>query len=271
MGIKGMYLNIRALGPGAAGASLPLHFEASTFEPTPFEGDLRRQAATDVASGGGRFRVTAVSGGDSAPSQVDLDQLNEALSSLRLTAYTPEPIAAASGNPISGFGLHASVPQGWEGRISRGHVRAGDQTIDVSINEFSGPDPSSFVTGQMPLTIGPEEFVDSQDGAGSETARSFVDAGRQFQLWVALPRSPTAGRSARTRERVSRGLSRRARRLLSGDVSSRPPLRGRTDGRPAPAGRPRSSRTASWRRAGRRRSRTAIRATSFLRTRRSPR
>ena len=194
MGIKGMYLNIRALGPGAAPASLPLHFEASTFEPTPFEGDLRRQAAADVANGGGRFRVTAVSGGDSAPSQVDLDQLNQALASLRLTAYTPEPIAAASGNPISGFGLQASVPQGWEGGISRGQVHAGDQTIDVSINEFSGPDPSSFVTGQMPLTIGPEEFVDSQDGAGYETARSFVDAGRQFQLWVRSPdpRPPTA-------------------------------------------------------------------------------
>ena len=187
MGINGMYLNVRDLGSGGAGTSLPLHLDSSQFQPSSFEGGLRRQAAVDVSSDGERFRVTAVSGGDDPPAQRYLEQLNEMLASLSLTAYAPAPVAAASGDPIGGFGLHASVPSGWEGGIARGAIHAGDQSIDLTITEFAAPDAASFVTGRMPLTIGPAEFVRPQGGTGYETGRSFLAAGRAFQLWVRSP------------------------------------------------------------------------------------
>ena len=204
MGINGMYLNVRDLGRGGAGTSLPLHFDSSQFEPSSFEGGLRRQAAVDVSSDHERFRVTAVSGGDDPPAERYLDQLNEMLASLSLTAYTPAPVAAASGDPISGFGLHASVPSGWEGGIARGAIHAGDQLIDLTITEFAAPDAASFVTGRMPLTIGPAEFVRLQGGTGYETGRSFLAAGRAFQLWV---RSPDESPVRASLERVNAFLA----------------------------------------------------------------
>jgi hypothetical protein len=187
MGINGMYLNVRNLGAGDMGASVPLRFEAAQFEPASFEGAPRREAAADVASGGERFRVRAVSGGADPPPQRYLDELNQALSSLSLSAYAPGPAAAAAGDPIGGFGLHAKVPKGWEGGVARGEIHAGDQEIDLGIAEFSAADAGSFVTGRLPLTIGPTEFVHLQDGSGYETGRSFVEAGREFQLWVRSP------------------------------------------------------------------------------------
>ena len=214
MGINGMYLNVRDLGPGGAGTSLPLHFDSSQFEPSSFEGGLRRQAAVDVSSDHERFRVTAVSGGDDPPAQRYLDQLNEMLASLSLTAYSPAPVAAASGDPISGFGLHASVPSGWEGGIARGEVHAGDQLIDLTITEFSSPDAASFVTGRMPLTIGPTEFVHLQDGTGYETGRSFLDCRARVPALGALARPVTCGTGTRAGERLPRELPRRAGRLL---------------------------------------------------------
>jgi hypothetical protein len=193
MGINGMYLNVRDLGAGDAGAHLPLTFETTQFEPATFEDAPRRRATAAVASGGERFRVTAVSGGAGPPDQRYLDEVNDALSSLSLSAYTPVP-AAAAGDPVSGYGLHALVPAGWEGGIARGQIHAGDQEIDLGISEFSAADAGSFVTGRMPLTIGPAEFVQPQGGTGYETGRSFVDAGRVFQLWVRTPhRRPPDG------------------------------------------------------------------------------
>lgn len=203
MGINGMYLNVRDLGAGDAGESLPLHFEAARFEPASFEGASRREATADLASDGERFRVTAVSGGAGPPEQRDLDELNDALASLSLSAYTPSP-AAADGDPISGYGLHALVPDGWKGGIARGEVHAGDQEVDLGITEFSAGDAGSFVTGRMPLTIGPAEFVHPQGGSGYETGRSFLDAGRAFQLWV---RSPDVSPSDRELERVNAFLA----------------------------------------------------------------
>jgi hypothetical protein len=187
MGVNGMYLNIRDLGPGEADGSLPLRFEDSDFEAVPASVGPKRQAAEEVPSDGERFRVTAVSGGDSAPPQAYLVQLNDALSSLQLSPYTPRPAAAATGDSIGGFGLHANVPAGWEGGIARAEVHAGDASVDLAITEHSSPDAASFVTGHMPILIGPAEFVHPEGeggGTGYETGRSFVEAGREFQLWV---------------------------------------------------------------------------------------
>ena len=194
MGINGIYLNVRDLGAGTADRSLPLRFAPPDFAPSSFEGGHRREAAAEVTAGGERFGVTAISGGDDDPPQPYLDRLNEALSSLQLTAYSPAPTPAASGSPVTGYGLHVNVPSGWQGGIARGEIHAGDQTIDVGINEFSSPDVASFVTGRMPLTIGAAEFVHMQGGTGYETGRSFLDAGRVFQLWVRSPDpQPPAG------------------------------------------------------------------------------
>jgi hypothetical protein len=191
IGVNGMYLNVRDLGPGEAGASA-VQFAAADFLPGSPCCHLR-QASRDLESGGERFRVTAVSGGGDAPAERYLDQLNEALATLELAPYRAEPAAASSGDPIEGFGLHANVPHGWEGGIGRGDVRAGDSAVDVGITEFSSPDAASFVTGRFPLTIGPAEFVHPQGGTGYETGRSFLEAGRQFQLWVRTPdEHPTA-------------------------------------------------------------------------------
>ena len=63
----------------------------------------------------------------------------------------------------------------------------------MQIKEFSSSDAASFVTGRIPLTIGPAEFVHPQDGTGYETGRSFLAAGRAFQLWVrSSDQSPAA-------------------------------------------------------------------------------
>ncbi len=99
---------------------------------------------------------------------------------------------AASGDPIHGFGLHANVPRGWEGGIARGEVHAGDASVDVGITEFSSPDAASFVTGRIPLTIGPAEFVHMQEGTGYETGRSFLEAGRAVPAVGARPRCAPA-------------------------------------------------------------------------------
>ena len=45
----------------------------------------------------------------------------------------------------------------------------------------------------MPLTIGAAEFVHMQGGTGYETGRSFLDAGRVFQLLGALARPAAVG------------------------------------------------------------------------------
>jgi hypothetical protein len=198
MGINGIYLNVRDLGEGGGGRPLPVRFDASDFEPGSPEGGPRREAVAEVEADGERFRVTAVSGGADPPPQPNLQQLNDALSSLSLTAYAPELSAAASGDPIEGFGLHANVPRGWEGGIGRGQIHAGDEAVDLTISDFGAPEAASFVTGRMPLAIGPAEFVHPQGGTGYETGRSFLDAGRQFQLWVRSPdRRPSAEELAR--------------------------------------------------------------------------
>jgi hypothetical protein len=187
LGATGMYLNVRDLSPGDAGESLPARFAASDFGPTAFEGGVRRQASLELASDGERFRVTAVSGGVAAPAQPYLDELNAALASLRLTAYAPTPVGAATGDAIRGYGMHANLPSGWTGGIARGDVHASDGRVDLSITESDAPDAGSFVTGRMPLLIGPAEFVHQSVGAGYETGRSFVENDRQFQLWVRAP------------------------------------------------------------------------------------
>jgi len=204
LGVNGMYLNVRDLGPGDASGTLPLHLDVADFTPSSFEGGTYRQASVDVASDGEKFRVVGVSGGDSAPSAQYLDQLNRALSSLSLSAYEPQPVAAATGNTIDGFGLHANVPSGWQGGVARGKVHAGDGSLDLTIQEYSSPDAASFVTGRVPILLGPAEFVRPQGGTGYETGRSFLEAGREFQLWA---RSPSADPPADEIERANAFLA----------------------------------------------------------------
>jgi hypothetical protein len=184
LGINGMYLNVRDLGPGSTGASLPAQFDAKDFDTAPAGFDHLRQASRVVESDGERFRLVAVSGGDGPPQSHDLDQLNQALASLRLAVYHPQSVRAATGNAVDGFGLHVNVPDGWQGGIARGEIHAGDGAIDLEITEYHSPDSASFVTGHMPIQLGPAEFVQPQGGTGYETGRSFVDAGREFQLWA---------------------------------------------------------------------------------------
>jgi hypothetical protein len=204
IGINGMYLNVRDLGPGNADASVPLSLHAADFGMPEGLCCHLRQATIVLASGGERFRVVAVSGGDADPAQRDLDQLNEALSSLQLSAYQAPPLEAATGNPIDGFGLHANVPAGWNGGVARGEVHAGDDSLDVTISEYSSPDAAAFVTGHVPIRIGPAEFVQPPGGTGYETGRSFVEAGREFQLWV---RSPDDAPPPASLERVNAFLA----------------------------------------------------------------
>jgi hypothetical protein len=204
MGVNGMYLNVRALGSGDSASPLPVHFDASDFRPSSFEGGPRSQASVDVTSGGEGFRVSAVSGGDAPPAPRYLDQLNDALGSLWLANYTPQRADPPIGKSVTGFGLHVNVPEGWEGGIGRGEVHAGDGSVDLTISEFSAPEAAGFVTGRLPLTIGPAEFIHMQGGSGYETGRSFLDAGRQFQLWV---RSPDPRPSTAELERVNAFLA----------------------------------------------------------------
>ena len=208
IGINGMYLNVRDLGPGSEDRSLPLRLEPSDFAPAPVGPKSAcchiREARVDVESNGERFGVVAVSGSEAAPQAGYLDQLNDALSSLQLSTYRPEPVAPADASPIDAFGLHANVPPGWQGGIGRGQVHVGDGSVDLSITEYSSPDATSFVTGTMPLLIGPAEFVHPQGGTGYETGRSFLDAGRAFQLWV---RSPDERPSAASLEQANEFLA----------------------------------------------------------------
>lgn len=204
LGINGMYLNVRDVGAGDAEGALPVHLRSSDFGPSTFEGGLEQQADLLVGSDGERFRVSAVSGGDGDPQQRYLEQLNDALASLRLSAYRPEPVEAATGNPIDSFGLHANVPSGWQGGIARGEVHAGDGSIDLSIQEYSSPDAGSFITGRLPILLGPAEWVHPQGGTGWETGRTFTDAGREFQLWA---RSPSQDPSAAAIEQANAFLA----------------------------------------------------------------
>lgn len=183
IGINGMYLNVRDLGPGGDGAQLPVRLDASDFAAS---GHLR-DATLVVSSGGERFRVMAVSGGEGDPAPRYLDELNATLSSLQLSAYQPAPVQPASGDPVDAFGLHINVPPGWQGGIARGEIHAGDDALDLTITEFSAPDAAAFVTGRMPIRVGPAEFVQPPGGTGYETGRSFLNAGREFQLWVRAP------------------------------------------------------------------------------------
>jgi hypothetical protein len=183
IGINGIYLNVRDVGSGAAGEDLPISFDASDFEAVA-TCCKQTQATREVSVAGEAFRITAVSGNDNPPPEHYLDELNEALASLSLTAYTPQPVSAATGDAIGGYGLHANLPPGWTGGVARGEVHAGDGAIDLSINEFDAPGSESFVTGRMPLLIGSTEFVHQARGMGYETGRSFIENGRQFQLWV---------------------------------------------------------------------------------------
>ena len=197
IGVNGMYLNVRDVGAGAGTATVPVRFAPADFAAASACCHLR-EATADVAGDGERFRITAVSGGADPPPARYLDQLNAALDSLRLAAYRPAAVTPATGDAVDGFGLHVHVPDGWQGGIARGEIHGGDGALDLQISEYSSPDAASFVTGHLPLTIGPDEFVQPQGGSGYETGRTFLAAGREFQLWVRSPdANPPAAELAR--------------------------------------------------------------------------
>ena len=194
MGIKGMYLNVRDLGTGDSPTGFPFSFDASDFGPLPpGPGSLCchvLQASRDVSFDGELYRITATSGGDDSPPQADLAQLNDAIFSLRVDRYRPHSVEPATGEAISGFGMHANLPPGWKGQVSRGEVNADDGSFSLTIREYSSPDAAAFITGRMPIQLGPAEFVRPPGGSSYETGRSFVESGRDFVLWAHSDQDP---------------------------------------------------------------------------------
>lgn len=193
MGIKGTYLNVRDIGRGEAASDFPLTFAASDFGPVPpGSGGVcchLLQAAKEAAHDGELYRVTAVSGGDDPPSDAALAELNDALSTLVVVPGLPQPVEPASGEVVAGYGLHAALPGGWNGHVDRGLLEASDGSITLAIREHGAADAGSFVTGRMPILLGPAEFV-SLGGQGYETGRSFVESGRDFVLSASVPTTP---------------------------------------------------------------------------------
>ena len=198
IGIDQLYLNVRDLGRGQASTRLPLRFEPSQFTQKSLCCRIL-ETSQDVESDGELFRITVVSGSADPPTERSLAELNEAVASLQLEVYRRSDIDAAAGDAIDAYGLHANLPRGWEGRIGRGEIHAGDRSIDIQIDEYATADAGSFVTGRAPIEIGPAEFVHPHGGKGYETGRSFLLADRAFQLWVHAPEeTPDAEALAKT-------------------------------------------------------------------------
>jgi hypothetical protein len=194
MGSTGMYLNVRDLGPGDSPVGFPFSFSPADFgPPPPGPGSLCcriQEASREVAFDGELYRITAVSGGDGAPPDARLEELNGAIFSLSVEHYQPQPVEPATGEPISGFGLHADLPDGWKGNVQRGVVQASDGSITLRIVEHGGTDAASFITGRIPIRLGLAEFVQANGVSGYETGRSFVDSGRDFVLSARSSENP---------------------------------------------------------------------------------
>ena len=191
-----IYLNVRNLGPGSEPGDLSVTFAAADFSGRPSE------ASRERSTGGERFRITAVAGGD-GPSAATLARANDALSSLSLEPYVPVPVAAlpADARRIGSHGVSMRLPTGWDGEAKRGELDASAGGISLKLLEHA--DDGGFVTGRVPIELTPAEFLPPEGGSDpsipASTGRSFVDNGRQFVLWASadtLPPSAAAIRQA---------------------------------------------------------------------------
>lgn len=207
-----LYINVRSLGPARRSSTgpLPVAFTVTDFGPPPPGPGSRccfiRVASRSVVVSEHGFLVTVVSGSDDPPEETTVAAANRVLATLSLAPYVPEPVAAATGARIARYGLSMRLPDGWEGRISRGTLEAasyalqyGDRPepgeIYLRLLEHGATDanPSPFVTGRFPLQLGASEFLPAQKDT-AESGRSFVASGRRFVLWASsgsLP--PSAG------------------------------------------------------------------------------
>jgi hypothetical protein len=190
---RDVYLNIRDLGPGDSAVAFPFTFAASEFGPPPPGATVCcriLQTSKDASFDGELYRVTAVSGGEARPSDAELEQLNDAVLSLQVALNKPATVEPATGQAISGYGIHAELPSGWTGSVGRGTVQATDGSLELQIREHGGSDAASFVTGRIPIRLGPAEFVPVGGVSGFETGRSFIDNGRDFVLGARSTENP---------------------------------------------------------------------------------
>ena len=215
-----LYLNVRDLGAGETGSSLPISFRPSDFGPPPPGRDSHccfvTVASRELAASGHLYRVVVTSGSNEPPSASTLSELNGLLSTLSLEAYEPvSPSPARGGEQLASHGIELTLPPGWHGRVSPGVVElansalprgadasgpfsVGRDEIAIRLVENGGSD-APFVTARLPLALAPSEFVAPGPGSGEHvpalSGRSFVASGRQFVLWVyagSLPPAATA-------------------------------------------------------------------------------
>jgi hypothetical protein len=190
IGLGQVYVNVRDLGAGEAGSSLPVAFAQAEF-PRP---------SRDVTAAGHVYRVTALSGSHD-PSAQDVDEVNALLSTLSLDPYDTQSVPPAhGGDHLAGYGIEVDLPQGWHGGISPGVVQAasfelsesadprepltpGPDGIGFTLREQGGSD-APFVTARLPLQLAASEFVPPTERLPALTGRSFVANGRKFVLWA---------------------------------------------------------------------------------------
>jgi hypothetical protein len=195
---SGMYVNVHGLGRNGSADPPPVSFSAADFtEPDPPQGWW--QATRDVAASGELYRITAVSGGRSAPAAMLVAEANQVLGTLVLGPYVPNvvPSLPADAARIKGYGISMRLPTGWNGNVTRGELTASSSdklgADDIQLRMFENgrspeiPDPP-FITGVPPIRLTTAEFV-PPDGEPDPhvraiTGRSFVDGGRDFVLWV---------------------------------------------------------------------------------------
>ena len=215
-----MYVNVRDLGPGESGSSVPVAFQRSDFGPPPPGPGSRccfiTVASRDVAASGHVYRVSVTSGSDEPPSAAAVAKVNAVLATLSLRSYEPKPATPARGGEhLAGYGIDLALSPGWDGRVfsgvmevasfdlsraadASGPISVGRNDVAIRLLENGGSD-ARFVTARLPLELAPTEFVPPGPGFGDQvpalTGRSFVASGRQFVLWAfagSLPPNPTA-------------------------------------------------------------------------------
>jgi len=287
-----MYVNVRDLGPGESGSSVPVAFQRSDFGPPPPGPGSRccfiTVASRDVAASGHVYRVSVTSGSDEPPSAAAVAKVNAVLATLSLRSYEPKPATPARGGEhLAGYGIDLALSPGWDGRVfsgvmevasfdlsraadASGPISVGRNDVAIRLLENGGSD-ARFVTARLPLELAPTEFVPPGPGFGDQvpalTGRSFVASGRQFVLWAfagSLPPNPTAlaaANEALATLRIEPGD------FYPGEVQPARSRRRRTGIR-ARAVPPRSSQTASRPPARHRQFRIATRRTSSRPTRR---
>jgi hypothetical protein len=196
--LAGMYVNVHGLGRDGSAKPLPVSLSVADFtEPDPPQG--WRQATRDVAASGELYRITAVSGDRSAPAAMLLAEANQLLRTLALEPYVPDvvPSLPADSKRIEGYGISMRLPAGWNGKITRGELRAASSDTlsanDIRLRLLENgtspqvPDPP-FITGLTPIRLTSAEFVapngEPDHNVRAITGRSFIDGGRTFVIWV---------------------------------------------------------------------------------------